>query len=116
MGAFDISYNDIAGAPLGSGKKKVAPIQAAQGIAAPTTALSSPQLIDARQSITQAPTVQQLVPAQSITQGAETNIKVSEILALTDHKPLFGHPSGKRGGTHWICFMKAEAAGGGQHG
>ncbi len=71
MGAFDISYNDIAGAPLGSGKKKVAPIQAAQGIAAPTAALSSPQLIDARQSITQAPTVQQLVPAQSITQGAE---------------------------------------------
>lgn len=56
MEPFDISYNDIAGAPLGSGKKKVAPIQAAQGIAAPTAALSSPQLIDARQSITQAPT------------------------------------------------------------
>lgn len=71
MGAFDISYNDIAGAPLGSGKKKVAPIQAAQGIAAPTAALSTPQVIDAQKSITQAPTVQQLVPAQSITQGAE---------------------------------------------
>lgn len=78
MGAFDISYNDIAGAPLGSGKKKVAPIQAAQGIAAPTAALSSPQLIDARQSITQAPTVQQLVPAQSITQGAESYMRAHQ--------------------------------------
>lgn len=36
----------------------------------------------------------------------ETQIKVSEILPLTDEKPLFGHPSGKKGGTHWICFMK----------
>lgn len=36
----------------------------------------------------------------------ETQIKVRDVLALTDHKPLFGHPSGKRGGTHWICFMK----------
>lgn len=68
MGAFDIS----------SGKKKVAPIQAAQGIAAPTAALSSPQLIDARQSITQAPTVQQLVPAQSITQGAESYMRAHQ--------------------------------------
>ncbi len=38
----------------------------------------------------------------------ETQIKVSEILALTDEKPLFGHPSGKRAGTHWICFMKGQ--------
>lgn len=37
---------------------------------------------------------------------AETQIRVSELLALTTHKPLFGHPSGKRAGTHWICFMK----------
>ncbi len=36
----------------------------------------------------------------------ETKIRTSEILALTDHKPLFGHPSGKMGGTHWICFLK----------
>ena len=36
----------------------------------------------------------------------EIQIKVSEILALTDQKPLFGHKSGKRAGTHWICFMK----------
>lgn len=39
----------------------------------------------------------------------ETQIKVSEILALTDQVPLFGHKSGKRAGTHWICFMKMEA-------
>lgn len=38
---------------------------------------------------------------------AEPDIKVSEILALTDQKPLIGHPSGKRMGTHWITFIKA---------
>lgn len=37
---------------------------------------------------------------------AEVQIKVSEILKLTDRKPLFGHKSGKRSGTHWIAFMK----------
>lgn len=36
----------------------------------------------------------------------ETDIKVSEILKLTPHKPVFGHISGKRANTHWICFMK----------
>lgn len=36
----------------------------------------------------------------------ETQIKVSEILELTNQKPLFGHKSGKRSNTHWICFMK----------
>jgi hypothetical protein len=36
----------------------------------------------------------------------ETQIKTSEILKLTDQKPLFGHISGKRSNTHWICFMK----------
>ena len=35
----------------------------------------------------------------------ETDIKTSEILKLTDKKPLFGHLSGKRSNTHWICFM-----------
>jgi hypothetical protein len=38
----------------------------------------------------------------------EIQIKVSEILALTEHKPLFGHKSGKRSDTHWITFMKHE--------
>ncbi|WP_350575091.1 class I SAM-dependent methyltransferase [Pseudomonas sp. HY2-MNA-CIBAN-0224] len=36
----------------------------------------------------------------------ETQVKVSEILALTDQTPLFGHKSGKREKTHWITFMK----------
>ena len=36
----------------------------------------------------------------------ETQVKVSEILALTDQQPLFGHRSGKRVNTHWMTFMK----------
>lgn len=38
----------------------------------------------------------------------ETQIKTSEILALTDQKPLFGHISGKRANTHWFTFMKRK--------
>lgn len=38
----------------------------------------------------------------------ETEIKVSEILKLTPYKPIFGHISGKRSNTHWICFSKDE--------
>lgn len=36
----------------------------------------------------------------------EHNIKLKEILSLTDYKPLFGHVSGKQQKTHWVCFMK----------
>lgn len=36
----------------------------------------------------------------------ETDIRVCEILKLTDKNPIFGHISGKRSNTHWICFMK----------
>lgn len=39
----------------------------------------------------------------------ETDIKVSEILKLTPVEPLFGHLSGKRSNTHWICFMKTKS-------
>ena len=38
----------------------------------------------------------------------ETDIKVSEILALTPYRPIFGHISGKRANTHWICFSKDD--------
>lgn len=38
----------------------------------------------------------------------ETDIKVTNILKLTPHKPIFGHISGKRANTHWMCFMKEE--------
>lgn len=37
---------------------------------------------------------------------SEVQVATREVLALTPHSPLFGHPSGKRGGTHWITFMK----------
>lgn len=39
---------------------------------------------------------------------AEVHIPVSQILALTSHKPLIGHRSGKQQGTHWLTFMKPE--------
>lgn len=39
----------------------------------------------------------------------ETDVKVTEILKLTPAKPIFGHISGKRANTHWICFMKGGA-------
>lgn len=38
----------------------------------------------------------------------EIQIKVSEILALTEQKPLIGHKSGKRSDTHWILFIKEQ--------
>ena len=36
----------------------------------------------------------------------ETQVKLSEVLALTPHQPLFGNTSGKKAGTHWLVFMK----------
>ena len=36
----------------------------------------------------------------------ETQVKVKEVLALTEVQPLFGHPSGRKGLTHWYVFMK----------
>lgn len=38
----------------------------------------------------------------------ECHFPVKEILALTDEKPLFGHKSGKKMGTHWIAFMRSN--------
>ena len=37
----------------------------------------------------------------------ETQVKVREVLALTPVQPLFGHPTGRKGLTHWLVFMKA---------
>lgn len=37
----------------------------------------------------------------------ETDITVSEILKLTEQKPLIGHKSGKLNKTHWLLFYKA---------
>tara|TARA_R100001463_G_scaffold132751_1_gene193638 strand:- start:792 stop:1265 length:474 start_codon:yes stop_codon:yes gene_type:complete len=36
----------------------------------------------------------------------EVQFPVKEVLKLTDKKPLYGHKSGKRMQTHWICFIK----------
>lgn len=36
----------------------------------------------------------------------ELDKKVSEVLELTEYRPLFGHKSGKASKTHWITFMK----------
>lgn len=33
-------------------------------------------------------------------------IPLAEILALTPERPLFGHRSGRRQLTHWVCFLK----------
>lgn len=41
---------------------------------------------------------------------AETQIKVREVLALTPLQPLFGHPSGRKGLTHWMVFIKPRGA------
>lgn len=38
----------------------------------------------------------------------EYHIPLKEVLALTPVDPLFGHPSGKRQETHWVCFMKLD--------
>jgi hypothetical protein len=36
----------------------------------------------------------------------EFSIPVKTILELAKHKPVVGHPSGKRSQTHWILFIK----------
>jgi hypothetical protein len=36
----------------------------------------------------------------------EVSIPLKEILLLTNQKPVLGHPSGKRMGTHWVLFIK----------
>lgn len=38
----------------------------------------------------------------------EVSIPLKEILTLTPpYKPVLGHPSGKRMGTHWVLFIKS---------
>lgn len=40
-----------------------------------------------------------------------TQVKVREVLDLTPVQPLFGHPSGRKGLTHWYVFMKPATGG-----
>lgn len=39
---------------------------------------------------------------------SETDIALADVLALTDEKPLYGHRSGKKAGTHWVAFLKGK--------
>lgn len=39
----------------------------------------------------------------------ETQVKLTEVLALTPHQPIFGNTSGRKAGTHWLVFMKPVA-------
>ena len=39
---------------------------------------------------------------------SEYDVPVSEVLALTPEKPLYGHRSGKQSKTHWLVFIKGE--------
>lgn len=36
----------------------------------------------------------------------EVCIPLTKILKLTKEIPIFGHRSGKKSNTHWVCFMK----------
>lgn len=38
----------------------------------------------------------------------ETDIPTREIIKAIRYEPLFGHRSGKKSQTHWLCFMKFE--------
>jgi hypothetical protein len=41
----------------------------------------------------------------------EHEIKVSEVLNLTPHKPLFGNRCGKTSKSHWLVFLKPGEVG-----
>jgi len=52
-----------------------------------------------------------LAPAGTlIFKWSSVQIPISEVLKLTHEKPLFGHPSGKNGLTHWVAFTKPNTA------
>lgn len=40
----------------------------------------------------------------------EVSIPLKDILVLTPYRPVLGHPSGKRMGTHWVLFIKTESS------
>lgn len=39
---------------------------------------------------------------------SEVHVSTREILDVIGEEPLFGHRSGKKMNTHWLCFMKFE--------
>lgn len=40
----------------------------------------------------------------------ESCVSTKEVLSLFDQQPLFGHPSGSKSKTKWMCFMKIPGA------
>lgn len=38
----------------------------------------------------------------------ENQISINKVIEVINHKPLFGHPSGKHGQTIWMTFFKHE--------
>jgi hypothetical protein len=44
-----------------------------------------------------------------ILKWSETQISTRQLInAIGGEKPLFGHHSGKKMNTHWLCFMKLK--------
>lgn len=43
---------------------------------------------------------------------AEVQVPLRDVLALAPQSPLFGNTSGRKNGTHWLCFFKERAVGG----
>ena len=41
---------------------------------------------------------------------SEVRISTREIINVIGQEPLFGHRSGKKMNTHWMCFMKFDGA------
>ena len=39
---------------------------------------------------------------------SEIQVSTREVINAIGHEPLFGHRSGKKMNTHWMCFMKLE--------
>lgn len=39
---------------------------------------------------------------------SDISVSTRDILNIIGHEPLFGHRSGKKMNTHWMCFMKLE--------
>jgi ubiquinone/menaquinone biosynthesis C-methylase UbiE len=39
---------------------------------------------------------------------SEVRIPTSKLLEALGHEPLFGHKSGKKSNTNWLCFMKVS--------
>ena len=49
-----------------------------------------------------------------ILKWSETSIPTPKIINVLGQRPLFGHKSGKKMNTNWLCFMKQDMNGGGE--